>query len=108
MSFVYEVNLEVKPHRTKEFHDWLIPHIEEMLTFRGFLEATWYTRNRQDEGIQTEVTLWTVHYTLSTPADYQHYLETHAARMRAEGISAFGDDFRASRRLLHSHKAFTR
>ena len=108
MSFVYEVNLEVKAHRTQEFHAWLTPHIEEMLTFRGFIAATWYVRNPQDEGLQTAGTLWTIHYTLSGPEDFQNYLDTHASRMRADGMALFGDEFKASRRLLHNHKTFTR
>ena len=108
MSFVYEVNLEVKAHRTQEFADWLGSHIQEMLTFSGFLNATWYTRKPEDEANQQTVTLWTIHYHLESAASYQNYVDTHATRMRTEGVSLFGDDFSASRRLLYQQQTFTR
>ena len=106
MAFLYEVNLEIDAHRAAEFEEWLGAHIEEMLSFPGFLSAEWYHRFPEDEGNIGDVTLWTIHYALDSEASFLRYVENNAPRMRAEGIALFGNNFRASRRLLHSKRSF--
>jgi len=104
--FVYEVNLAIHPSAVTEFEQWLKPHIEEMLGFEGFLHANWYTRRAEDEGNDKEVVLWTIHYHLSSQNAFDRYLQTHAERMRAEGLQRFSGVFTATRRLLHTHRNF--
>ncbi len=106
MSFIYEVNLEIDTKIAKDFGQWLEPHIEEMLSFDGFQSAQWLVRNKEDEGIERDVVLWTVQYVLEGKDSYLRYLSTHAPRMRQEGMSKFGDAFRATRRLLYIHSSF--
>ena len=108
MSFLYEVNLEIDAQVAEEFSQWLAPHIEEMLSFDGFQSAQWYTRNREDEGVNEDVVLWTIQYTLKNRDAYTQYVHTHAPRMRQEGLDLFGGSFQASRRLLHMHTSFTK
>ena len=104
MQFVYEVNLEIDAHRGEEFALWLTPHIEEMLSFEGFMEAQWLSRDCKDESNTEHVVLWTIQYKLKNRATYEAYLQNHASRMRSEGIQKFSGHFRASRRLLSSLK----
>ena len=106
MGFVYEVNLQVDEQQKDKFAKWLGPHIQEMLSFDGFVNATWYQRNNQDESISEEVVLWTIHYFLKSHSDYQNYIDTHAERMRADGMQRFAGNFSATRRLLHLHQVF--
>lgn len=108
MSFVYEVNLEVEAKVCKAFEQWLTPHIEEMLSFAGFQSAHWYTRNPMDEEKTTDISLWTVQYLLDDEASYLQYINTHAARMRKEGLELFGGSFHATRRLLRVHTSFSK
>jgi hypothetical protein len=107
MSFVYEVNLEIDSHRADDFAQWLTPHIQEMLSFDGFIEAQWLSRDCPDESNTKDVVLWTIQYTLTNRMAYETYLSTHAPRMRKEGIERFSTNFRASRRLLLHHKRFS-
>ena len=106
MSFIYEVNLEIDNEVEQLFRDWLRPHIEEMLSFDGFQSASWCIRNCEDENNDKDVVLWTIQYILDDRAAYTHYLETHAPRMRQEGLHLFGNSFRATRRLLSTHILF--
>lgn len=106
MAFLYEVNLAVDKAATQEFKAWLTPHIEEMLSFQGFLSAHWFSRNPEDEGTPSDVTLWTVHYQLINRSAYEQYIATHAQRMRADGIKNFGGKFTATRRLLNLEHHF--
>ena len=108
MSFLYEVNLEIDTQIADKFSQWLAPHIEEMLSFSGFLSAQWYTRNQEDEGVERDVVLWTIQYTLKNREAYTQYVNTHAPRMRQEGLDLFGGSFQASRRLLHQYSSFNK
>ena len=108
MSFLYEVNLDIDAQIAEKFAQWLAPHIEEMLSFDGFLSAKWYTRNREDEDVCEDVVLWTVQYTLKNRESYTQYVNTHAPRMRQEGLDLFGGSFQASRRLLHQQSSFNK
>ena len=104
MSFIYEVNLEVNTQVAKQFAKWLTPHIEEMLSFDGFLSAQWLIESREE--LTKDIVLWTVQYTLRDKEAYTKYLSTHASRMRQEGLDLFGGSFQASRRLLDIHTSF--
>lgn len=106
MSFVYEVNLEIDASRAEEFHRWLVPHIQEMLTFPGFVRASWYERNPKEENNDGDVVLWTILYQLENDSFYERYVLEQAPRMRQEGLELFGGSFRASRRLLRQYEPF--
>ena len=108
MSFVYEVNLAVNHQHADDFAKWLEPHIQEMLTFEGFISAQWFSRKPEDEQSDLKATLWTIHYTLQDAAAFEMYLNTHASRMRAEGMSLFQGAFTANRRLLYSQQRFVK
>lgn len=95
MAVLYEVRLLPDPAIAEPFLDWLRLHVAEMLTLPGFEGA----RIHSEEG---EATVYVVHYRLPDRAALQHYFDTHAARMRADGLARFPGQFQASRRILLS------
>ena len=72
--------------------------MREILALPGFLGARILEvdRTRPDAG---RVVLC-VQYALRDAASLDAYLRDHAPRLRAEGISRFGERFRATRRVL--------
>ena len=98
MSVVYEVNLAVDRQIAAEYRDWLIAHVREMLALPGFTGA----RLMETVPEQTDAAeiVFCTQYELVNQAALDEYLRTHSARMRADGISRFGDRFHSSRRVL--------
>ncbi|MDJ0653002.1 MAG: DUF4286 family protein [Xanthomonadales bacterium] len=94
---IYEVNLDVRRDVAEAFSRWLGPHVQEMLELPGFVSADWYERT--DDSTES-VVCWTTHYRLESRQHLDHYLEKHAAAMRADGVNRFGEQFSAARRIL--------
>ena len=93
---IYEVNLKIPVDIKKEYSQWLAEHIEEMLTFDGFLKAEVY---EVETNATTEYELC-VHYYLKNRPTMTNYEQQYAARMRGDGISRWGSQVKASRRIL--------
>lgn len=98
MSVVYEVNLAVDREIAAEYRDWLVAHVQEMLALPGFTGAR-LMETVPDQADAAE-TVFCTQYELVDQAALDEYLRAHSARMRADGISRFGDRFRSSRRVL--------
>jgi quinol monooxygenase YgiN len=96
---VYEVNVDVEAARADEFEAWLHPHVDEMLKFDGFDRATVHARESLDEG-SGERHGFTVHYAVRDRQALDAYFRDHAAAMRGDGATRFGDSFRAWRNIL--------
>lgn len=90
---IYEVNLDIQPDTYSAFKDWLDSHVKEMLQFPGFISA---------QILSAEPNHLTVHYQLESRGHLEEYFGKHAARMRQQGIDAFGGQFQATRRILES------
>ena len=98
---VYEVNLLVDREVSDAYLAWLRPHIDEMLTFPGFLDARLWRRDADDEGEEDDGRArYTVHYHLEDRASLEAYFQGPAARMREDGLQRFGGRFQATRRIL--------
>ncbi|MET0892664.1 MAG: DUF4286 family protein [Pseudoxanthomonas sp.] len=97
MSVIYEVNLSVQNEIATEYRQWLGGHVREMLALPGFIGAR-ILEIVGDAGT-TEATFCT-QYELVDQSALDDYLRVHAGRMRADGVSRFGDRFRASRRVM--------
>ncbi|KFN49877.1 DUF4286 family protein [Arenimonas composti] len=96
-AVIYEVNLQVRPDLAAAYLAWLHGHVAEILALPGF-EAATIARDREatDDG-------WLqlcCHYRLRDADALETYLREHAPRLRADGITRFGDGFRARRRIL--------
>ncbi len=97
---IYEVNLSIARRRLGEFDAWLLEHVEQMLDLPGFTGATTYDIDGPDDATAVR----SVHYTLRDQAALDRYFDEHAERMRADGVSRFGRDMGATRRVLASHQ----
>ena len=93
---IYEVNLIIPVNIKKEYNQWLAEHINEMLTFDGFLKAKVY-RIETDHPTEYELC---VQYYLENRQTMVNYEQNHAERMRGDGISRWGSQIKASRRIL--------
>jgi hypothetical protein len=95
---IYEVNVEVDEAIADAYRAWLRDHMIEMVALPGFLDVTSYDvlePNARDGCVAI-----CVHYRLRDRAALDAYLRDHAPRMRADGVARFGDQFRATRRVL--------
>ncbi len=91
---IYEVNIELHPDICESYKAWLITHVGQMLTFKGFLEAKILEEQQNPQKI-------TCSYTLNSQESLDDYLNYHAPAMRQEGIDKFGNQFTATRRIFN-------
>ncbi len=101
---IYEVNLMIPANIKKEYNQWLVEHIEEMLTIDGFLKVELYEIETSNP---TEYELC-VQYYLENSQTMINYEQHHAERMRGDGISRWGTQVKASRRILHHYELMTK
>ncbi|NZA25794.1 DUF4286 family protein [Luteimonas sp. SJ-92] len=95
---VYEVDIEVAPEAVAAYRPWLSGHVQRMLALPGFVDAEVLTVREPLPADGWHALC--VRYRLRDRAALDAYLHGHAARMRAEGAAAFGERFRARRRVL--------
>ena len=104
MSVIYEVNLAVDPAIAGEKPSRLATHVQEMLALPRITRAR-IMETVQDEADAAE-TVFCTQYELVDQAALDEYLRVHSARMRADGVSRFGDRFRSSRRVLRDLQSY--
>ncbi len=95
---IYEVTLSVDREIIAELDLWLTNHVEEMLQIPGFVRASTFAAEDDEQGRPQRVT----HYTLESEADLEHYLAGPAEMMRQSATERFAGRFSASRRVLHN------
>lgn len=95
---IYEVNLKVRRSIEREYRDWLATHMREILALPGFVGAELFEVTEPAPAAD-EFALCT-RYQLRDAAALESYLREHAPRLRADGVSRFGDNFRADRRVM--------
>lgn len=95
---VYEVNLRVERSIAPAYAQWLRAHVEQMLALPGFIAAELF---EDPDGGDAAHLAWCCQYRLVDDAALDRYLREHAPRMRADGVTRFGDRFSATRRVLH-------
>ena len=100
---VYEVNLEIDAGIAAEYRRWLDAHVAEILALPGFTGAR--ILDVLEPAPPAMRIALCVQYTLADAAALDNYLREHAPRLRAEGITRFGDAFRAHRRILRDAAA---
>lgn len=110
---IYEVNLTVDGDVAPDFSAWLREHIREMLKLDGFDAAALYVRSDDPDALPeddapTGARHWTVHYQVESRDHLRNYLDTHAERMRQDGLDRFEDRFAAERRVLKQQRTFSR
>ena len=108
MSVIYEVNLAVDREIAVEYRSWLATHVQEMLALPGFTGAR-IMETVQDDADAAETaaeTVFCTQYELVDQAALDEYLRVHSGRMRADGVSRFGDRFRSTRRVLRDLQSY--
>lgn len=96
---IYEVNLSIDNEIYKEYKAWLDGHIQEMLKFDGFLNAS-VLHQSMDADNSDDQTYLTVQYQVESDDALQTYFIEHAPRMREGGVNRFEGHFSASRRTF--------
>jgi len=99
----YEVNLKIDHSIYDDYIAWLKPHIEEMIKFKGFIDARLLQQTDVNDEQNKHIT---VLYSLDHQEALQHYLKNHAHHMRDDGIKRFGDKFSATRRVFVVEEEF--
>ncbi|MFI4920592.1 MAG: DUF4286 family protein [Gammaproteobacteria bacterium] len=102
-SLVYEVTLDVGADVAPEFDTWLEEHVHAMLALPGFRDAR--ILSPEDPEAAGASVRRVVQYTLAGRAELDRYLAEHSSRMRADGITRFGDKLKTSRRVLDVDQA---
>ena len=98
MSTVYEVNIDLDAAIEAEYRGWLREHVAQILALPGFIDAQVFDV-AEPTPAAGRVALC-VQYRLRDAAALQDYFDQHAARLRGDGVARFGDNFRATRRVL--------
>ena len=101
-TVIYEVNLDSDPAISDEFEAWLREHIRSMLELKGFLSATLYSVETDQDGPRHR---YTVHYLLESHAALEQSLGEHAAATYREGVERFGQRFTLDHRVLTESQA---
>ena len=98
---VYEVRIEVDAEIAERYHQWLVPHVHEILATPGFTGAELY----REDGAEPRP-VFTVRYHLDSREALAAYLREHAPRFRADAEQQFGGRFQATRRVLELVRQF--
>ena len=98
MSTVYEVNIDLDAAIEADYRGWLREHVAQILALPGFIDAQVFDV-AEPPPAAGRVALC-VQYRLRDAAALQDYFDQHAARLRGDGVARFGDNFRATRRVL--------
>ena len=94
---IYEVNLSIDNGIYTEFRLWLKEHVNEMLQFPGFMQASILKPEIDEISAQEKLT---IQYQLKNRDDLERYFTEFAAKMREEGLKRFSDKFSATRRVF--------
>ena len=96
-EIVYEVNVELDEGQRELFWEWLPGHADELLALDGFVSATgWAVESDDNDGRAR----FCVHYRLTSREALEVYFREHAERLRGDGVVTFGDSLRATRRVM--------
>ncbi len=95
---IYEVNLNIDGEIYVEYLVWLKEHVQQMLQFPGFIQASFFKPEQEGNTAQEKLT---VQYQLKSRDDLQTYFNEFAPKMREDGINRFGNKFSAERRIFN-------
>lgn len=95
-SCIYEVKVEVENPVAEEYLLWLRSHINDIVEAAGFIKAEIFICEEAPKGHR----VWVIHYHAADKSQIDAYLNHLAPRFRADGLSRFGNRFRAERRIL--------
>lgn len=95
-TVLYEVDCEIHPDRMADFERWLPAHMSELLAQPGFIAARSFDAGRStDDWVRV-----TNVYQVRDIASVDRYFAEGAPRIQADTRATFGDQLRATRRVL--------
>lgn len=94
---IYEINLSVDNEIFQEFYAWLGSHIQQILTYTGFIQSEVGLVENQEDDNKYHLR---ISYTIASYENLHEYITHHAPIMRADAIQRFGDKFNATRRTI--------
>ncbi len=105
-TVIYEVTLNADAVIKAELDAWLKMHVHDMLLLPGFLDAKILRPKIQADSVDSNPSIRrVVRYKLASRPDLERYFQENAPRMRAAALLRFGQNLRASRRVLDRHGA---
>ena len=100
-AVIYEVTLDADADISAELDSWLSKHVHDMLQLPGFLDAKILPPETRAASANSNTSIRrVVRYKLASQTDLEHYFQAHAAHMRAEAVTRFGNRLSTSRRVL--------
>ena len=102
---IYEVNLNINEDIYADFMFWLKDHVNEMLQFPGFMQASFF---KEELDGASGIEKLTVQYQLDSKDNLDRYLTEYAPAMREDGIKRFNDKFSATRRIFEVQDIITK
>ena len=95
---LYNVTVKVDASAAEEWVKWMKEeHIPELMHTGLFTDARLMRLMEVDD---SEGPTYAAQYYCTSKAEYQRYIDEHAAAMRAKGIERFGDKFIAFRSVM--------
>ncbi|HRB31070.1 MAG TPA: DUF4286 family protein [Ferruginibacter sp.] len=98
MSFIYNVTIKVTPHIHEDWIQWLKEEHVPEVTSTGCFEKAIIVRLLETD--DSEGPTYAVQYFVNSKADYNRYIELHAARMRQKSFDKWGNQFLAFRSIM--------
>jgi hypothetical protein len=95
-NLIYEVECQLDPDIVADYDAWLPGHVRDVLACPGFHGASIET----PETPPGEHPRRRVRYRVESAATLDHYLETHATRLRTETAQRFGARLHCERRVF--------
>lgn len=96
-KYIYEVRITVPLDVAKPFHEWLIDHIDDMLSLSYFTAAQIIEGELLD---RPEMHLFVARYEMNSKQDLHDYLQNAAPQMRSKLPPEFAGKVEYARALL--------
>ncbi|MBN8834207.1 MAG: hypothetical protein ABS68_02210 [Niastella sp. SCN 39-18] len=98
MSFIYNVTIKVTHSIHEDWLHWLKEEHVPEVTGTGCFEKARIVRLLETD--DSEGPTYAVQYFANSKADYNRYIELHAANMRQKSFDKWGNQFLAFRSLM--------
>ncbi|MCC6186993.1 MAG: DUF4286 family protein [Chitinophagaceae bacterium] len=103
MKVIYNVTIKVSLEIAADWRYWMLrTHLPMLMQTGCFEDAKLFRLLEQDD---SDGPTFCAQYLAKSKADYENYLENHAADMRAETLKLWGDKVVAFRSVMQQQEA---
>ena len=96
----YEVTLNVEKDIETRFKKWLEPHVNQMLSFKGFIKASIHEEISENKNEIIVI----VNYIVNCIDDLKYYFNINSNKMREDGLLNFPNQFTATRKVFNGNQ----